>query len=170
MKKRCTILNSSFLHQLVQRNFLNHAHNCHCVSQKQDTEIRVHVCDIDINVWADGLGYIFAYYLLNAINTLFLILHINSYKYCVNYDFINKFQGKVFLFGKNKTIPVSKNTILQSTQQKSLNFISTNFNCTTKLPNWNSRKFLKDLAINYPFEKLVRMGTVNKMFDKFWVH
>jgi hypothetical protein len=58
-EKKCTNLNSAYGHRVVPRDFLNHALNCQWISQQQYTERRLHVCNIDINVWIVDLRNIF---------------------------------------------------------------------------------------------------------------
>jgi len=115
-QNRCTLCNPAFWHQVVTRDFLNHAHNCHCISQQQDTESHLHIFDIDINVSVDGLRDILAFCQFNSRNTPFLKFHINSYFFYVIYDVINILRGRVSLACNNKTIRVSNNTIFQFTQ------------------------------------------------------
>jgi hypothetical protein len=59
------------------------------MSQQQDTERRLHVCDIDINVSVDDLRDIFFLFQFNVMTTPFIELHINSCLYHVIYNVIN---------------------------------------------------------------------------------
>jgi hypothetical protein len=40
---------------VVPRDFLDHTDNGQCIAQQQDTERRLHVCEIDINVRVDDI-------------------------------------------------------------------------------------------------------------------
>jgi hypothetical protein len=101
-KKWCILWNSIFRHQVEPLYFLDHAHNCQCISQQQNTEHHLHLCDININVSVDDLRDIFPFCQFNAINTLFHKLHTNSCLQYVIYDVINIFHGKTCLACKKK--------------------------------------------------------------------
>jgi hypothetical protein len=102
IKKRCTLWKWAIAHQVLPRDFLNHEHNCQCISQQQGTEISLHICDIDINEWVNDFRDIFAYFQFNAMNKPVLILHINPCMYCVIYEVITLFQVRVSFDSKKK--------------------------------------------------------------------
>jgi len=72
MKKKCSLRNSAFRHQVVPRDFLNHAHNCQYIYQKKDIERCLHVCHIDIYVSVDNLRVILAFATLTLRTRRFL--------------------------------------------------------------------------------------------------